>query len=156
MELEAIAAPLHLRIEGPVDFGNREKQIDALSKITEMLDDSGSTLEIVADEWCNTLEDIIAFADRRAGHMIQIKTPDLGAIHHVVEATLYCKSRGIGAYQGGTCNETERSAQICTHIAMATQPDQMLAKPGMGVDEGLMIVTNEMNRIIVLKEALKI
>nr|WP_315988364.1 hypothetical protein [Desulforamulus aquiferis] len=36
---------------------------------------------------------------------------------------------------GGTCNETDRSAQVCVHIGIATQPDQMLAKPGMGVDE---------------------
>jgi len=36
---------------------------------------------------------------------------------------------------------------------MATKPDQILAKPGMGVDEGFMIVYNEMNRIIALKNA---
>lgn len=54
---------------------------------------------------------------------------------------------------GGTCNETERSAQVCTHLAMATSPDQCLAKPGMGVDEGFMIVYNEMQRILALKKA---
>ena len=48
--------------------------------------------------------------------------------------------------------ETDRSSQICVHIAMATQPCQILAKPGMGVDEGIMIVQNEMQRIIVLKD----
>ena len=31
---------------------------------------------------------------------------------------------------------------------MATRPDQMLAKPGMGFDEGFMIVRNEMERVI--------
>jgi methylaspartate ammonia-lyase len=67
-----------------------------------------------------------------------------------VEAVLYCKQRGIGAYQGGTCNETDRSAQVCTHLAMATGPSQILAKPGMGVDEGYMIVYNEMQRILAL------
>jgi methylaspartate ammonia-lyase len=33
---------------------------------------------------------------------------------------------------------------------MATAPVQMLAKPGMGVDEGYMVVFNEMNRILAL------
>ena len=37
--------------------------------------------------------------------------------------------------------------------AMATQPDQILAKPGMGVDEGYMIVYNEMQRILALRRA---
>ena len=36
---------------------------------------------------------------------------------------------------------------------MACGADLMLAKPGMGVDEGLMIVDNEMRRIIALTEA---
>mgnify|MGYP000567928540 CR=1 FL=1 len=98
-------------------------------------------------------EDIKLFADNKAGHMIQIKTPDLGGINNTIEAVLYCKAHGIGAYQGGTCNETDRSAQVCVHCAMATQPVQILAKPGMGVDEGYMIVSNEMNRILALRQA---
>jgi methylaspartate ammonia-lyase len=37
---------------------------------------------------------------------------------------------------------------------MATSPVQYLGKPGMGVDEGYMIVYNEMNRILALKDVL--
>ena len=68
--------------------------------------------------------------------------------NNVVVAIIYDKKRGVGAYQGGTCNETDRSAQVCVHLALATCPDQMLAKPGMGVDEGMMIVRNEMERAL--------
>ena len=102
----------------------------ALKKLTYILDELGSSVKIVADEWCNTLEDIIYFADNRAGHMIQIKTPDLGSIHNTVEAVLYCKEKGIGAYQGGTCNETDRSAQVCVHAAMATKPNTRETRHG--------------------------
>ena len=153
-ELEQAAKPFHLRIEGPMDCDcDRETQIVALAGLTAELDRRGIQVELVADEWCNTLEDIREFADRRAGHMVQIKTPDLGGINNTIEAVLYCKAHGIGAYQGGTCNETDRSAQVCVHCAMATQPVQILAKPGMGVDEGYMIVSNEMNRILALRQA---
>ncbi|MBF1152289.1 MAG: methylaspartate ammonia-lyase, partial [[Eubacterium] sulci] len=153
-DLGATAKPFHLRIEGPMDCdSNREDQIEALSALTKELDSRGCDVELVADEWCNTLEDIKLFADNKAGHMVQIKTPDLGGINNTIEAVLYCKSKGIGAYQGGTCNETDRSAQVCVSCAMATQPDQILAKPGMGVDEGFMIVNNEMNRILALRKA---
>jgi methylaspartate ammonia-lyase len=126
-----------------------------LKYITEKLDQRKIDVEIVADEWCNTLEDIKEFADIKAGHMVQIKTPDLGGIQNTVEAVLYCKEKGIGAYQGGTCNETDISAKTCVHLAMATQPCQILAKPGMGVDEGFMIVYNEMQRIIAIDCARK-
>ena len=155
-ELGKIAKPFKLRIEGPMDCDcDRETQIEALAGLTAELDKRGCDVELVADEWCNTLEDIKLFADHKAGHMVQIKTPDLGGINNTIEAVLYCKEKGIGAYQGGTCNETDRSAQVCVHCAMATQPTQILAKPGMGVDEGYMIVYNEMNRIMALRAAKK-
>ena len=155
-ELGKLAKPFHLRIEGPMDCDcDRETQIEALAGLTAELDKRGCDVELVADEWCNTLEDIKLFADAKAGHMVQIKTPDLGGVNNTIEAVLYCKQKGIGAYQGGTCNETDRSAQVCVHCAMATQPTQILAKPGMGVDEGFMIVYNEMERILALREAKK-
>ena len=153
--LEEIAKPFHLRIEGPMDVEDRELQMKALAELTRVVDERGIHVELVADEWCNTLEDIKYFADHKAGHMVQIKTPDLGGINNIAEAVLYCKEKGIGAYQGGPCNETDRSAQVCVNIAMAVQPDQILAKPGMGVDEGYMIVYNEMQRILAIRKALK-
>jgi len=155
-ELGKIAKPFHLRIEGPMDCDvDVPTQMKALAGLTAELDARGCDVELVADEWCNTLEDIKLFADNKAGHMVQIKTPDLGGINNTIEAVLYCKEKGMGAYQGGTCNETDRSAQVCVHCAMATQPVQILAKPGMGVDEGYMIVHNEMNRIIAMRKAKK-
>lgn len=154
-QLEKAAAPLKLRIEGPVDVEDRDKQIEVLAAITSRLHKENIKVEIVADEWCNTFEDIKDFADKGAGDMLQIKTPDLGGINNIIESVLYCKQKGVGAYQGGTCNETNRSAEVCVHIAMATQPVQMLAKPGMGVDEGYMIVYNEMQRILAVRKARK-
>ena len=155
-KLGKIAKPFHLRIEGPMDCDvDVPTQMRALAALTAELDARGCDVELVADEWCNTLEDIKLFADNKAGHMVQIKTPDLGGINNTIEAVLYCKEKGIGAYQGGTCNETDRSAQVCVHCAMATQPVQILAKPGMGVDEGYMIVYNEMNRIMAIRKAKK-
>lgn len=152
-DLEQVAKPFKLRIEGPMDAGEREKQMLCMKGLREEMDKRGINVELVADEWCNTLEDVIYFCDNKAGHMAQIKTPDLGGINNTIEAVLYCKEHGFGAYQGGTCNETNRSAEVCVECAMATKPDQILAKPGMGVDEGYMIVYNEMSRILALRAA---
>lgn len=150
IELEEAAKPFGIRIEGPVDAGEREGTMQALKALRASLESRGSKLEIVADEWCNTLEDIKYFADNLAGHMLQIKTPDLGGVNNVAEAIIYCNQKNIGSYCGGTCNETNISAQTTTNIAIACMADQVLAKPGMGVDEGYMIVRNEMYRVIAL------
>lgn len=151
--LEQAAGPLNLYIEGPVDAGSKDAQIDELGKITAHLTRMGSPVKLVADEWCNTYEDIVAFTDARCCHMIQIKTPDLGGIHNIVDAILYCNEHGVEAYQGGTCNETDVSARACVHVALAARPMRMLVKPGMGFDEGMNIVHNEMQRTVALLQA---
>jgi methylaspartate ammonia-lyase len=101
------------------------------------------------DEWCDTLEEIGMFAAAGAD-VIHVKAPDLGGVNNTAEALLLVRRFGLAAYCGGTCNETDRSAQVCAHVAMACGADQVLAKLGMGVDEGLMIVANEMARAAAL------
>ena len=151
--LQEDADPFRLYVEGPVDMEGKAAQIGALRSIREELARLSSPVRIVADEWCNTLEDVKDFTDAEACHMVQIKTPDLGGIQNTVESVLYCRARGMEAYQGGTCNETDVSARCCVHLAMATHPERMLAKPGMGFDEGFTVVKNEMERIRALLRA---
>jgi methylaspartate ammonia-lyase len=153
--LEAAAGPHTLRIEHPMDAGSKPAQIALMTQLRHELQRRGSKVGIVADEWANTVDDIHDFAVAGAVDFIQIKTPDLGSIHHIVEAVLECRANGIGPILGGTCAETDRSARTTTHIGIATGVAQLLAKPGMGMDEGLMIVTNEMNRALRLDAHLR-
>lgn len=146
--LEKYSGEFELYIEGPVDMNEKYKQMDTLKKIKDKLEIIGSKTKIVADEWCNTYEDVIEFTDAKACHMVQIKTPDLGSVHNIIESVIYCKKYGMESYQGGTCNETDISARICTDIAIAVQAERVLAKPGMGFDEGFQIVFNEMSRTL--------
>ncbi|HEY2925875.1 methylaspartate ammonia-lyase [Piscinibacter sp.] len=146
--LQEAAGTYDLYIEGPVDAGSKERQIDELGAIKRALTRLGSPVRIVADEWCNTYEDIVEFTAAHCCHMVQIKTPDLGSVHNVVDAVLHCNRHGMEAYQGGTCNETDVSARACVHVALAARPMRMLVKPGMGFDEGMNIVHNEMHRTV--------
>ena len=151
--LEADAHPHKLYIEGPVDMGNKPGQIQALGEIRDLLQKKGSSVKIVADEWCNTFEDVRDFTDARCCDMVQIKTPDLGGVHTIVESVRYCLDHGMEAYQGGTCNETDTSARVCVHLALAARPMRMLVKPGMGFDEGMVVVHNEMARTLAILKA---
>ncbi|RWD26512.1 MAG: methylaspartate ammonia-lyase [Mesorhizobium sp.] len=139
-----------LNIESPADFGSTKAQIENYAKIVSILDDRGSNARIVVDERCNTLEDIRLFAEAKAAHLVQIKTPDVGSIADTARAVLLCKANKVGAYVGGSCTETDLSAQASVHISVATEADMMLAKPGMGVDEGFSIVGNEQNRLLAM------
>lgn len=151
--LEKAAAPWQLHVEMPMIADSKQAQIRAMRALRAALRRKGIGVLIVVDEWCNTPQDIKDFISNDAVDMVQIKTPGLGGINNSIESVLYTKRQGVKAYLGGTCNETDRSAQVCVHVAIATQPDQMLAKPGMGVDEGLMTVYNEMQRTLAILRA---
>ncbi len=150
--LAAEVAPLRLHVECPADYGDRATQIEQYTGIATELAARGSNARIVVDEQCNTLDDIRAFADAGIGQglIVQIKMPDVGSVADSIEAVLACKAMGIGAFLGGSCTETEISAVVSVHVAVATQADMMLAKPGMGVDEGLTIMGNEQSRLLAM------
>lgn len=152
-QVERAAGPFPVRVEHPVDAGSTAGQIDAMATLRDGLRRRGARLEIVADEWCNTLQDIRRFTEAGAADVIHVKTPDLGAVTNTIEALLHVRRSGLGAYCGGTCNETDRSAQVSAHIAMACGAVQVLAKPGMGGDEGMVVVGNEMARTAALASA---
>lgn len=150
IQLGELAAPFALRIEHVIDGKSVEGQVAVSKALRSELFSRGSKVQISVDEWCNTLEDIRKFVDAKAADVVHVKTPDLGGINNTIEALLLIYKNGLGGYCGGTCNETDRSAQITAHIAMACGAIQILAKPGMGVDEGMMIVGNEMARVMAL------
>ena len=146
--LRQAAAPFPLLVESPVIAKTQDAQIETFKALREILRARSIAVGLIADEWCNTLADIKLFADRKCADYVQIKTPDLGGINNTIEAVLYCKRNGMGASLGGTANETDQSSRITTHIGLACGPDFLLSKPGLGVDEALMIQTNEMARTL--------
>jgi len=162
--LETAADPYPLRVESPVIMASRAEQIATLKRLREYVRFRKMRTALVADEWANTLDDIRAFIAAGAADMIQIKMPDLGGVQDSIEAVLACKAAGpstssgdalgtqlrtgVGAFLGGSCAETDLSARVAVHVALATRPDIIMARPGMGVDEAISITQNEMARAL--------
>jgi methylaspartate ammonia-lyase len=144
------AAPLPLLIETPILEASQDRQIARMNILKRRLRQSGIQAELIADDWCNTLDDIRKFCAGEASDYVQIKMPDLGGINHSIEAVLHCKTHGMGAFLGGSANETDQSARISVHIALASSPAFIGSKPGLGGDEALMIQFNEMSRTLAL------
>ena len=146
--LREAAAPYPLQIEGPMDAGSRESQIARMCELRDGLAAAAVDVDLVADEWCNTFEDVTAFVDAGAADVVQVKTPDVGSLLESGRAVRCCEGTATRAYLGGTCNETVTSARASAHVALATDAAQVLAKPGMGFDEGYSVVANEMYRTL--------
>jgi len=151
--LEEAAAPFQLYIETPVEMNTREQQLEAMASVRHALHHLDSRVKLVVDEWCHTIADLRRFAAAGAIDVCQIKMPDVAAVDEIIEAVLVCKDLGVEPYLGGSCNETAESAQLTAQIGLATSPAMMLAKPGMGMDEGVMIMRNEMARVLAVMAA---
>ncbi|KAK4933889.1 hypothetical protein LTR66_015839, partial [Elasticomyces elasticus] len=149
-KVEEAAKPYQVLIESPIVASRRESQILSMKQLRKALLARRINVKIVADEWCNTLDDIKMFAEANAVDFVQVKTPDLGGLHNSIDAVLYCLKENVGCCLGGSANETDISARATAQVALATQPQFLLSKPGIGADEGLMILTNEMTRTLAL------
>ena len=145
--------PYEVFIEMPIDLKSNAKQLEGMKYLRKRLDEAGCRLKLIIDEYANTYEEIVEWVDAKGADMVQVKTIDLRGINNIIEAELYCKKNGVLAYQGGTCNETDKSALVCANLAVATKPFAMAGKPGMGVDEGVMIVSNEQERLLAILKA---
>ncbi len=148
--LGELCAPYQLAVEHPIDGGSRDAQVAVSAALRAELARLGSPVAIVVDEWCNTLDDVRVFLAAGAADVVQVKTPDLGSLTNTAQALLAVRAAGVQAFCGGSCAETDRSAAVTAHVAMACGAAQVLAKPGMGVDEGLVVVGNEMARTAAL------
>jgi methylaspartate ammonia-lyase len=93
MTLEKAAGEFNLYIEGPMDRGEKQAQINAMKELKDALTERDCTVKLVADEWCNTWDDIKDFTDAACCHMVQIKTPDLGSIHNIVKVFFTAKKK---------------------------------------------------------------
>jgi len=148
-EVEAIADGLEVALEAPCLGDDTDTTIELLAALRARLVAQGTRVRLVADEFCNGDEDVLRFVQAGAVDLIQIKMPDLGCLTEALKAAAACRAGGLGVFIGGSCAETDLSAQLSAQLAMAVDADQVLAKPGMGVDEGIAIVRNAMRRALV-------
>ena len=152
-ELHAILSPRKLCIETPVLMETRQAQIDMLGMIRSDLASRGTPVKLIVDEHANELNDIRIFIEAGVVDMINVKSPDLGSIANSARAIQECWRGGVRPILGGSCAETDQSARIVAHIALAARPAWVMARPGLGVDEGMQIVHNEMIRTLAIIEA---
>lgn len=148
--LAEAARPYPLLIEDPVHLPNRADQIARMAEFRAAVRRAGVPVEIVADEWAAAREDIEEFVRHGAADWHQVKCPDLGSITNVVEALLLCRTHGVKTMLGGSCAESDGSARATVHVALAARPDTLLAKPGLGVTEGMAVTFNEMARTLAI------
>lgn len=145
-QLVAEAEGLTVFFEDPVLAAGPEEAAGKMARLRERLRGAGLPCGLIADQWANEGDQIGLFLQAGAVDAIQIKMPDNGSILNAIRAVEACHTASVLPYLGGSCNETDVSTRVTAHVAVATDVWRVFTKPGLGFDEGLMILTNEMQR----------
>lgn len=140
------AFPHALHVESPIVGASLQDHSNRFAAIRAQVKKLSPATKLVADEWANEVSDIESLIKSAAVDGIHIKMPDTGALSECAAAVQACKTAGIFALLGGSCTETDIGARASAHLALATQPDALLVKPGMGFDESFAMLFNEMAR----------
>ncbi|MCB0403265.1 MAG: methylaspartate ammonia-lyase [Bdellovibrionales bacterium] len=146
--LAEACSPFRVRVESPLQATSREEMLQSYRTLHDAL--RKGPVELVADEWANTLDDIKVFAEAGVVDMIHIKMPDLGSVHNTIRAIETCQKNAVASLLGGSCVETYMSSSIAAPIALALRPTLLMAKSGMGVNEAVSSLNNEMLRELAL------
>jgi methylaspartate ammonia-lyase len=154
--LENAARPYLLRVEDPAVMDSHTAQVDLMKRLMDYVQVRRMGVQIVAGAWACTVEDIRAFVEARAAHMIAISMPGMGSVHNSVDAVLACRAGGVGTLLGGNGVETGLAARVAVHVALATRPDLLAARPGVGVDEAIALVHNETARTLAWIQARRV
>jgi methylaspartate ammonia-lyase len=142
------ARPYKVYFEDPMLSADAGEALERMARLRERFDSRGPACGLIADEWANAPGEMARFAAAKAAHAIQIKVPDNGSLATTIEAMRTCRQHGILPYLGGSCNETDISARATVHVGIAFGAWRLFTKPGMGFDEGLMVMANEMSRTL--------
>ncbi|HEX6385984.1 MAG TPA: hypothetical protein VF177_15040 [Anaerolineae bacterium] len=143
--LEQAAKPYLVRVVDPVIMDSRQGQIETLRQLKEYLRLRRMRLQLVASAWIDSAEDVDAFVQSEAVQAIQLNAPQLGSLHRTIEAILACRERGITSLLAGHGGDDGYCAQILAHVALATQPDLIVAPESA---HGFALLHNEMARTL--------
>jgi methylaspartate ammonia-lyase len=137
--LEQAAAPFMLRVENSVRESNGRSPVEELRRLQEYVRMRGMTVKLVSGGDFDTLEEAKTLIEADAVHMIRLVMGRLGGLNQTVEAIIAARQHGTGILLEG------RPAEIEAQVALATQPDVVVAQPGQA---GLIALHNEMARAV--------
>lgn len=138
---------LKVYFEDPMLSSTTQEAIEQMGRIRGWLRSHSIECGLIADQWANGREPMEAFLKAGVADSIQIKMPDNGSLKTTIWALQQCRETGTLPYLGGSNNETDISSRASVHVGVALGAWRMLSKPGMGFDEGVMVMTNELQRV---------
>ena len=140
--LEQAAAPYLISVQDPLIMDDLDYQIEALGQLRDFMRMRRMSLQLVASDGVNTLNDIRAFVQSEAVHMLHLVMPRLGTVQELITAGQECRASGIQILL-----EAAPSTIAC-QVALAMQPDVMTFPIDQPAGASFAACHNEMARTL--------
>ncbi|MEM7115385.1 MAG: enolase C-terminal domain-like protein [Chloroflexota bacterium] len=140
--------PFMVRFEDPVLLDERDAHIKEIAKLKSYLKRRRTKVQIVAAEWLDSLEDVQAFLDAEAVHMLHLNLQRLGSISQLMEAIAACREHEVLIMLSDGKTANPNLTRLLAQIACATQAELVTTQAITTGDMGLSMLHNEMQRIL--------
>ena len=137
--LEQAASPGMLRVQDPLITGDLDVQIKEMKQLRNYLHMRRMSLQLVASAQIYTVDDVRAFVQARAVHMIYLVMPRFGTIQEVILDIQACRENEIGVMLEG------KPLEIAVQVALSALPDILVCPPD---DAAVIAIGNEMERTL--------
>lgn len=145
--LDTNARPYQVIVIDPLGWPTRDAQIGKMKRLVDLMRlRVNMSLKVAVHADIETVKDVEDFVDAKAAHYLVLDPLKMGSLQAVIEGAKICQAADVGVLIGGNSAETTRSAGLMTAVALAVQPDLMLARPASQV--GIVTVNNEMRRTL--------
>lgn len=121
--LERAAQPYRLQVQNPVWLESRDAQRDYLKQLKNYLALRQMKLQLVADAWVDSVDDVKLLSDPELCHMVHIDLPRLGNLEWGITAVLHALAHKQQVLLSG------ENAPLTSHIGLATRPTLLSGSP---------------------------
>jgi methylaspartate ammonia-lyase len=120
--LEQVLSPYPLQVENLVVMPDLSAQIQKLGEIKNYINIRNMNVQLVADAWCDSLENVLEISKSGAVDLVHVQMSRLGRIDSALQAIAACKAADVGVILAGASTQGDDWARLTCNLALATQP----------------------------------
>ena len=127
--LEKVVKPLQLYVVDPVLHLDKQTHVRELRQLKQYGKMRKASFNIVAKQHVLNTKSLAEFIDVDMATTYYLDLPLFGSVEQIMGAIQLCKKHDVGFILGGETADTLNTASFNTHLALATAPTFLVAKP---------------------------
>jgi methylaspartate ammonia-lyase len=128
--LNRVVAPFAWGVVDPILGADRDEQINLLAELRELLRLRGVTVPLLARHWVRTPKDVAAYVESGAVDGLHLEPLRLGNWATVIASMAACQGKNTAVILGDILQTTPHSLDLLAQIALAGQPQLVVAPLG--------------------------